>query len=109
MTLRGVSIHNGLLIGRVINLSLSGLAMESSTGLRTGSRHSFRLILRQKRYAIEAEVRWCRLVRTVGQRPGDFAPVFRTGLAFNRPLKLFAGSGRKENGEWFDPEVRVGR
>lgn len=109
LTIRHTGIRNGLLVGRVINMSLSGLALESTTGLRTGSSHSFRVALGEKPFKIDAEVRWCRLTRTVGGASGDVVPIFRAGLAFTRPLVLFAERGLQNSGEWFDPEVRVSR
>lgn len=109
LTIRHTGIHNGLLVGRVINMSLGGLALESTTGLRTGSCHSFRVALGDQPFKIEAEVRWCRLTRTVGRGSGDVVPIFHAGLAFNQPLELFAEHGLQNSGEWFDPELRISR
>ena len=109
LTLRHTAIRNSLVVGKVINLSLSGLALESSSGLRTGSRHTFRMALGERHYSIEAEVRWCRLRRTVDQRPGEVLPIFQTGLELSRPLELFAERGPQSNAEWFDPEVHISR
>lgn len=109
LTLRHTGIRNGLLIGRVINMSLHGLALESTTGLRTGSRHTFRVVLRAQPFTIDADVRWCRLTRTVEKRPGEVVPIFRAGLALHRPLELFAERGLQNSEQWFDPEFRVSR
>lgn len=109
LVLRHTGIRNGLLIGRVINMSLGGLALESTTGLRTRSRHSFRVTLGERPFEIEAEVRWCRLTRTVGKGSGEVVPIFQAGLAFDRPLELFAARGLQNSGEWFDPELRISR
>jgi hypothetical protein len=109
LTLRHTRIRNGLLVGRVINMSLSGLALESSTGLRIGSRYTFRMVLREHPFTIKGEVRWCRLTRTVEKRPGEVVPIFRAGLAFNRPLELFSEGGLQNSEQWFDPEFRVSR
>ena len=109
LVIRHTGIGNGLLIGRVVNMSLSGLALESTTGLSTGSSHSFRVTLGQKPFEIRAEVRWCRLTRTLGRGPGEVVPIYRAGLEFNRPLELFAERGLQNSGEWFDPEFRISR
>jgi hypothetical protein len=106
LIVRQTGIRNGLLVGRVLNLSLTGLALESSTGLRTGSRHAFQLELGERRFRIDAEVRWCRLTRTVGRGAGEFVPVFHAGLAFDRPLRIFPERGRRNNGACLDPEFR---
>jgi len=109
LTLRHTSIRNGLLVGRVINMSLGGLALESTSGLRTGSHHAFRMALGERSFTVEGEVRWCRLTRTARSRSGEVLPIFRAGLALNRPLALFAERGLQNSGEWFDPEFRVSR
>ena len=109
LTLRHTGIRNGLLVGRVINLSLGGLALESTTGLGTGSHHSFQVALGQKPFRIEAEVRWCRLTETVGRGCGEVVPIYRAGLAFSQPLELFPERGLQNSGDWFDPELRISR
>jgi len=109
LTIRRTAIRNGLLAGRVINMSLGGLALESTTGLRTGSRHTFRMALGEQPFTIEAEVRWCRLTRTVEKRPGEVVPIFRAGLELNRPIELFAERGLQNSERWFDPELRFSR
>jgi len=109
LTIRRTGIRNAFLVGRVLNMSLSGLALESTTGLRIGSRHSFRVMLGEQPFKIEGEVRWCRLTETVDKGQGEVVPIFRAGLAFNRPLELFSERGLQNSGEWFDPEVRVSR
>ena len=88
---------------------LTGLALESSCGLRTGSRHTFQLELGERRFRIDADVRWCRLTRTVGRGAGEVVPVFHTGIAFTRPLKVSPERGQRNSGEWLDPALRFGR
>lgn len=107
LTIRHTAIQNGLFVGRVVNMSLSGLAFESTTGLRNGSHHSFRVVLGERPFKIEAEVRWCRLTRTVARRPGEVVAIYRAGLALSQPLELFSDRGLQNSGAWFDPEVRV--
>lgn len=109
LTIQHTGIQNGLLVGRVINMSLGGLALESTTGLRIGSRHAFRIALGTKTFKVDGDVRWCRLTRTVGKGNGEVVAIFNAGLAFNRPLKLFSERGLQNSGDWFDPEVRVSR
>jgi hypothetical protein len=103
------TIRNALLVGRVLNMSLGGLGIETATGLRIGSRHSFSVIFAEQPVEIEAEIRWCRLTQTIGKGPGEVAAIYRAGLSFTRTLDLFPDGGLKNNGGWFDPEVRVSR
>jgi hypothetical protein len=109
LTIQRTRIKNTFLVGRVTNMSLGGLALESTTGLRIGSQQSFRVSVGSKPFRIDAEVRWCRLTQTVGKGRGEVVPIYRAGLAFNQLLKLFSARGLQNSGEWFDPEVRVDR
>lgn len=109
LTPRNTSIRNGFLSGRVLDLSLGGLSLESTTGLRIGSRHTFRVDLGDRRFRIAGVVRWCRLTETVGKGGGEVVAIYRAGLAFSRPLELFSDRGLQNSADWFDPEVRVPR
>jgi hypothetical protein len=109
LTTRQTTIRNALLVGRVIDLSLGGLGIETMTALRIGSRHNFSVVFAEKPVTIEAEIRWCRLTQTIGKGPGEVVAIYRAGLALTRTLDLFPEGGLKNNAEWFDPEVRVSR
>ena len=76
-----VEVDSPLLDCRLLNLSTSGLAIETNVGLRLGVPYPFRLRDGEQLLNIEAEVRWCRLVRneTVD---GESRPVFHAGAAF---------------------------
>lgn len=100
------------MVGRVIDLSLGGMGIETMTALRIGSRHTFStfsVTFAERPVTVEAEIRWCRLTQTIGKGPGEVAAIYRAGLAFTRHLDLFPEGGLKNNAEWFDPEVRVSR
>ena len=109
LSTRQTTIRNVLLVGRVLNMSLGGLGIETTTGLRVGSRHSFSVIFGEKPVGIEAEIRWCRLTQTIGKGSGEVAAIYRAGLSLTRTLDLFPDGGLKNNEGWFDPEVRVSR
>lgn len=109
LTIRHTGIRNSLLRGHVLNLSLGGLGFETASALRIGSRQHYRVEVGEKRFDVEGEIRWCRLVRTVGNGKGEVVPIFRAGLAFGQPLQLFSQRGLQNSGEWFDPEFRVSR
>jgi hypothetical protein len=100
-------IHNGLLTGQVVNLSLGGLAMESTTGLRIGSLHGFRIKFAQRTFRVEGRICWCRLTRTVRRQEGEVVPIFRTGITFTQTPVLFSGTELQSTGEWLDLAIRV--
>lgn len=109
LTMRSTAIRNGLLVGRVLNMSLGGLAIETATSLRIGGRYEFRVELHDHTLQIKAEIRWCRLISTIGKGNGDVVAIFRAGLSFTRPLALFNEGGLQNNEGWFDPEFHVSR
>jgi hypothetical protein len=76
-----VLVDSPLIDCRLVNLSTSGLAIETSVGLRLGVPYPFRLRDGEQALSTEATVRWCRLVRneTVD---GESRPVYRAGAAF---------------------------
>ena len=66
---------------RLLNLSTSGLAIETNVGLRLGVPYPFRLRDGEQTLGTEAKVRWCRLVRNETME-GESRPVFHAGAAF---------------------------
>lgn len=84
-----VEVDSPLIDCRLVNLSTSGLAIETSVGLRLGVPYPFRLHHGKQTLGTEAVVRWCKLVRTETVH-GESRPVYRAGAAFVewQPLKL---------------------
>lgn len=76
-----VTVDSPLIDCRLLNISPSGLAIETSVGLRLGVAYPFRLRDGEQTLSTEAKIRWCRLVRneTVD---GESRPVYRAGAAF---------------------------
>jgi hypothetical protein len=109
LSTRQTTIRNALLVGRVVDISLGGVGIETTTALRIGSGHSFQVIFREQPVEIDVEVRWCRLTQTLGKGPGEVAAIYRAGLVLTRTLDLFPEGGLKNNAGWFDPEFRVAR
>lgn len=109
LAIRQATIRNALLIGRVIDMSLGGLGIETTTGMHIGARHSFSVIFAEQAVSIDATVEWCRLTQTIGKGPGEVAAIYRAGLSFTRILDLFPDGGLKNSAVWFEPEVRVSR
>lgn len=67
---------------RLLNFSASGLAVETDVGMRLGVPYPFRLRHDGRSVSIEAEVRWCRLVRNERSEAAELRPVYRAGAAF---------------------------
>lgn len=109
LSVQQMRICNGLLTGQVVNLSRTGLAMESTTGLTIGSLHGFRITSAAATVRVEAEVRWCRLCRTVRRQAGEVLPIFRTGVTFTRAPTFPARPGLRSSGEWLDLLIRLPR
>lgn len=63
--------------GQIVDLSESGLGIESSQPLEVGRRYAFRLKTRRARPEFLGEVRWCRL-ESFGSGQND--PVYRAGV-----------------------------
>ncbi len=76
---------------RVLNISLSGLAVETPTQLQVGRGYSFRLGRAQVSVLLEGHVVWCHLARTERRSGGDVIPVYRAGISFDDVLSDRAG------------------
>ena len=76
-----VEVDSPLIDCRLLNLSTSGLAIETSVGLRLGVPYPFRLHDGEQTVITEAKVRWCRLIRNETVE-GESRPVFHAGAAF---------------------------
>lgn len=109
LSIRHTGVRNGFLVGRVLNMSLGGLALESTTALTIGSSQTFRVAIGEHAVKVAGEIRWCRLTHTVGKGKGEVVAIFRAGFSFSRPLALFSEGGLQNSGGWFDPEFRVPR
>lgn len=84
---------------RLLNMSVSGMAVESNRGLPVGGSWVFRIGNGAFAYDIPGKVRWCRLDRTV-RVSEEVRPIYRTGVAFDSRL-----TGRAF--DFFSPAVPV--
>jgi len=66
----------------VLDFNAYGLRIESRDPLQVGLRYEFSLELHETRIEIEAEVRWCKIHRTIEIGPSEFQSIYRAGLAF---------------------------
>ena len=71
---------------RLLNLSLAGMAVATSTALTVGKRYSFNLTKGEKVIRVTGTVAWC-VLRTTRPRPGeDVVPVYHAGIHFEDVL-----------------------
>lgn len=70
---------------KLINMSITGMAVESNRGLPVGGSWVFRVGNGAFAYDIPGRVRWCKLDRTV-KIADEVQPIFRTGVAFDEKL-----------------------
>ena len=71
---------------RVVNISLDGMAVETSTWLQLGRRYAVKVPHANASLSLPGEVRWSRLVRTERTPRGEIAPIYRAGLHFDDVL-----------------------
>jgi hypothetical protein len=71
---------------RILNMSLTGLAVETTSLLRLGGHYVLRLPHREGELRPDATVEWCHLVGTRRDDHGDSVPVYQSGLDFRESL-----------------------
>ena len=77
-----VSFSSPRLSARLINLSTTGVAIETSETPRIGSELLCELETDQTLALIPGRVRWCRFGGTTSDEAGDIVPVYRAGIEF---------------------------
>jgi hypothetical protein len=68
---------------KVLNLSLTGMAVEATQQLKLGRMHAVRLGQGDASIELDATVRWCRLVGTRKGTNGETVTVYLAGLTFD--------------------------
>jgi len=71
---------------KVVNMSLTGLAVESGFPMPEGARCSFRIRGKDASIRMSAEVQWCRAEREERTAEGLAAPIYQLGLDFTSIL-----------------------
>jgi len=66
----------------VLNLSLAGMAMETTHPLHVGKRYSFRIDRLEEPVNVTGTVAWCVLRSTRPTRDGEAVPVYHAGVHF---------------------------
>ncbi|MCP3957305.1 MAG: hypothetical protein GY719_05580 [bacterium] len=71
---------------KVLNMSLTGLAIESAKALEIGRRYDLKLQDDRETIQISVDVQWCHLVRTERSGIGEVPAVYQAGLDFRHVL-----------------------
>ncbi|MFQ5350208.1 MAG: PilZ domain-containing protein [Thermoanaerobaculia bacterium] len=72
---------------KILNLSLDGMALETSDYLQVGRSYSLKLTQGEEELALNGSVVWCRMMGTTQTEAGDTIPVYSAGLHFDNLLK----------------------
>lgn len=86
-------VHGSLLFRvqvSVVNVSLTGMAVETTERLRVGRSYQIRLTDSDRAIDVDGEVKWCRMTKTQKVETGDAAPVYRAGISFDQILSTRA-------------------
>ncbi len=68
---------------KILNLSLTGMAVEATQQLKQGRVHAVRLGQGDSAVSLDATIRWCRLVGTRKSASGEPVTVYLAGLTFD--------------------------
>lgn len=67
----------------VVDVSESGMGIESSKQLRVGASYVFRVQMGEKSFGMPGKVEWCRFAGTHGTIGADPAAVYKAGVSFS--------------------------
>ncbi len=71
---------------RVLNMSLTGLAIESPVPMGVGGKYHLTLRREHDVIQLQTELQWCRRVRTEPNALGDESPIYEVGFDFREQL-----------------------
>ncbi len=71
---------------KVVDMSLTGLRIESPIALGSGGRYNLTLRREHEMIQLHTDLQWCRLARTEPDAMGEPAPVYETGFDFQEEL-----------------------
>lgn len=72
---------------KVLNISLTGMAIETRTMLQVGGDYSLRIPQKEGSLRVEADVKWCHLVGTDKLEDGEVLPRYKAGIDFRSILE----------------------
>src|SRR5262245_24226710 len=82
-------VHGSLLLSldaRILNMSLTGMLIETGSVLKVGGDYWLRLAQDDGPIRFKTNVKWCRLVRNEKDATGDVRAVYQAGLDFRDGL-----------------------
>lgn len=71
---------------KVLNVSLTGMAIETRTMLKVGGNYHLKIAREGEPLRVKADVRWCHLVRTERLENGEVTPLYKAGIDFRSIL-----------------------
>ena len=71
---------------KVLNMSLTGMAMETGSMLKVGSNYRLQVPFDGEILDLPADVKWCHLVRTQVSDGGEVVPIYHAGIDFRSIL-----------------------
>jgi hypothetical protein len=71
---------------RILNMSLTGMAIETTSFLKTGGQYWLRVPSGDTQIRFKADVRWCHLVRNERTAAGEMRAVYQAGIDFREIL-----------------------
>ena len=74
----------------VVDMSLTGLRVESPIALGTGAKYNLTLRREHEMIQLHTDLQWCRQARTEPDRLGKPAPVYEIGFDFQEELSMKA-------------------
>jgi len=66
----------------VLDVSESGMGIESNQQLRVGADYVFRVQMGAKSFGLPGKVEWCRFARTKGSDGAEYSAVYKAGVSF---------------------------
>jgi len=66
----------------VVDVSESGMGIESNQQLRVGADYVFRVQMGAKSFGLPGKVEWCRFARSKGIDGKEYAAVYKAGVSF---------------------------
>jgi len=71
---------------RIINISVSGVAIETTTRLEINKEYGLKINQRGNALRLKGRVVWAVLMRAEKKESGDIIPVYKAGMEFQQPL-----------------------
>jgi hypothetical protein len=71
---------------KIINISVGGIAIETTTRLEINKEYGLKINQRGNAFRLKGRVVWALLMRAEKKESGDIVPVYKAGMEFQQPL-----------------------